>query len=106
MQQAGKSRGRRYPDDLRQSVLAKLASGKTSLRQVSQEFRISVPTLIKWRKDEQRPPTSVSAVGSAENQSSITVEIQRLREENERLKEERDRLCRSIAVLVGQKIAD
>ena len=106
MMQEGKSRGRRrYGDDLRRRVLIKLASGEASLRGVSKEFGVSVPTLIKWRK-EDGPPVSVPGSGPKASQSSSAVENQRLREEIERLTEERDRLRRSIAMLVGVKITD
>lgn len=102
--QEGKSRGRRgYTDDLRQRVLAK--SRETSLRKVSKEFGVSVPTIIKWRKEE-RPLASVPASTPTADQSSSTVENQRLREEIKQLTEERDRLRRSIAMLLGMKIAD
>jgi len=106
MQDAGKSKGRhRYTNDQRQRVLTKLASGEASLRQVSKEFEVSVPTLIKWRKNERRP-ASAPAPTSTSDQSSSVAENQRLREEIKRLTEERDRLRRSIAMLVGVKITD
>jgi transposase-like protein len=107
MQDAGKSKGRqRYSDDLRHRVLTKLASGGASLRQVSKEFGVSVPTLIKWRKDERSLGSTPALSAPTTDQNSSVVENQRLREEIKRLTEERNRLRRSIAMLVGVKISD
>jgi transposase-like protein len=105
MKESRKSKGRQYPDDTRQRALTKLASGEASLRKVSSEYGISVPTLIKWRKQE-RLSASVPVSATRTDHGSGITEIQRLREEVERLREERDRLRRSIAMLIGQKIAD
>jgi len=108
MQPPAKSRGRRgYAPDLKQRVLARLASGEVSLRQVAREFEISVPTLIKWRREEQTDASKRvrGTAGARPQETDSASELQRLREEVERLRQERDRLRRGIAVLVGVKVS-
>jgi transposase-like protein len=95
--------GRRgYPADLKKKVLAHLASNETSLRETSKSFNISVPTLMKWRKE------SLAGEGSLQSGSSkpASTELERLRAEVEQLRAERDRLRRGIAILVGLEVSD
>ena len=91
--------GARYTPDFRRSVLERMASGGTSLRKISEEVGVSVPTLIKWRKEE-------GATHKEPRASVADDEIRRLREEIDRLREERDRLRLGIAYLVGVKISE
>jgi transposase-like protein len=109
MRNPSRSRGRRgYAPELKQRVLSRLDSGDVSLRKAAREFEISVPTLIKWRKEEKRGNTdgvrSEAELPRGENES-VASELRRLRDEVERLKQERDRLRQGIAVLVGIKIS-
>ena len=109
----GKPKGRRgYPEAVRRKVLARLASGRTSMHQLSKETKISMPTLVNWRKKE-REECAERAAGSeavaddtTKHSGSSKDENERLREEIDQLKKERDRLRGAIATLIGIKVTD
>ncbi len=105
MQGSGKFRGRRgYAEEFKQRVLARLESGEASLRQVAREFEVSVPTLIKWRKEQAASGKRRAVAPTAQSpQEQPATELERLREEVEQLKQERDRLRQGIAILAGLK---
>jgi transposase len=94
----------RYPPELRARAVARLKSGEASLRQVSREFGVSLPTLIKWRRANDGETTA--ARGNAPPPPPISEEIERLKLEIERLREERDRLRKGIAILSGITTGD
>lgn len=103
MQNSGRSRGRRgYAVEFKQRALARVESGEVSLRQVAKEFEVSVPTLIKWRKEQVAAGARRAAAPTRQlSQESTATELERLREEVEELKRERDRLRQGIAILAG-----
>lgn len=80
-----------------------------SLRQAAKDFKVSVPKLINWRKEETLmrgnlindilPPLPQSG------RERPTTEPEMLREEVERLKHERDRLRLGVTILVGIKVS-
>jgi transposase-like protein len=89
----------RYTPEFRERALERLASGEASLRKVSRELGVSLPTLIKWRRQQQ--PTGPKLEVPAGRSSPALETIAELKLEIERLREERDRLRRGIAVLCG-----
>ncbi len=112
MQDSHKPKGRRgYTDDFKQRALDRLASGEVSLRQAAQEFKVSVPTLIKWRKEETLKKGNLvnsvlpAALPPHAGRERPTTELEMLREEVERLKHERDRLRLGVAILLGIKVS-
>jgi transposase-like protein len=106
MQDSSRLRGRRgYAADFKQRVLSRLASGDVSLRQIAKEFEVSVPTLIKWRKEEKLAGKGQRLAELPRTEREPTTELERLRAEVEQLKQERDRLRQGIALLVGIKVA-
>lgn len=114
MQDAGKSRGRRgYAVDIKQRALKRLGDGEVSLRQVAKELKISVPTLIKWRKEENQKVEEGNLINDVlpltpappPARERPATELEMLRQEVERLKQERDRLRLGIAILAGIKVS-
>jgi transposase-like protein len=114
MQDVGKSRGRRgYAVDFKQRALKRLGDGEASLRQVAKELKISVPTLIKWRKEENLKVGEENLINdvlpvtpaSPNARERPLTELEMLRQEVERLKQERDRLRLGIAILAGIKVS-
>jgi transposase-like protein len=112
MQDSRKSKGRRgYTEDFKQRALSRLASGEVSLRQAAKEFKVSVPTLIKWRKEETLTKGTLlddilpPAPPPQKDRERPTTELEMLREEVQRLKQERDRLRLGVAILVGIKVS-
>jgi len=105
MELKSKTRGTaRYPPEFRARAVARLKSGQASLRQVSREFGVSLPTLIKWRRaNEGETP---AAREKAHAPPPVSEEIERLKLEIERLREERDRLRKGIAILSGITTGD
>jgi transposase-like protein len=106
MQGSGGSRGRRgYAPDFKQYALSRLDSGEASLRQLAKELEVSVPTLIKWRKEqlvaEKSRPAAANVSAQRHSPDAPKSELERLREEVEQLKQERDRLRQGIAILAG-----
>jgi transposase-like protein len=97
-----KARGRRgYPVDFKQRALNRLTGAEVSLRQVAREYKVSVPTLIKWRKETRADVPPAAAQQARADRPAPTSELERLRNEVEQLKQERDRLRQSIAILIG-----
>ncbi len=100
MQMKSSPRGAvRYTPEFRERVLGRLASGEASLRKVAKEFGVSLPTLIKWRRQQQ--PAGPKPEPMTARSGSPTETIAELKLEIERLREERDRLRRGIALLCG-----
>jgi transposase-like protein len=96
--------GRRgYTLEFKQRALARLGTGEVSLRQAAKELQVSVPTLIKWRKEVANLVGAPPRSGAATSDNSSASELERLRAEVARLTEERDRLRMGIAYLVGVK---
>ncbi|MFC5743636.1 transposase [Dyella tabacisoli] len=96
----------RYTPEFRKQVLTKLAEGQISLRQASREFGVSLPTLIKWRKENDAPASTVRHEPSTGADASLVSEVTHLRQEIARLREERDYLRRGIAYLAGVPIKE
>lgn len=97
--------GRRgYSPELKQQALAKLANGNYTLRALSAELNISVPTLLKWRDGEkasghQQPQRNAGRLQNAPQ--DVQSEVERLRREVADLLAERDRLRKGILALAG-----
>ncbi|HEU4655543.1 MAG TPA: transposase [Steroidobacteraceae bacterium] len=105
MQLRSKTRGAvRYTPEFKQQVLAKLNAGEMSLRKVSREFGVSLPTLIKWRKEEGSPHPRIEREQLPN--SPLMLEIGRLQAEIAQLRAERDQLRRGIAYLAGVPVKE
>ena len=77
------------------------------------QLKISVPTLIKWRKEENQKVEEGNLINDVlpltpappPARERPATELEMLRQEVERLKQERDRLRLGIAILAGIKVS-
>jgi transposase len=90
--QTNVNKRKRYAADFKQQAVEKLNTGNYTLRELSAELHVSVPTLLKWRG---------GGAAAQLRQSEDASEIAALRREIVRLTEERDRLRKGIALLAG-----
>ena len=82
-----------YPQDFRDKVVKLVQVGDRSLREVAEEFGISIDSVRRWVQQAERDQGSrQDGLRSAERE-----ELVRLRRENRRLKMEREILSKAAA---------